>query len=192
MKTFDKTRPLSWSAISSFEYDKEQWYKKYVLREIPDDNKEMAFGRAFAKSIEDGNPMAPVPTYSRVEYPFKVVFGKIPLIGFADTFCDVTKKKLGEYKTGKKVWDQKRADEHRQIDMYLLMNLITNKVKPEDVECALVWIPTQENGDFSISLVEPIVPRIFKTKRTTAQVLKFGSYIQEVYRDMELYAATHS
>lgn len=191
MKTFDKKRALSWSAISSFEYDKEEWYRKYVLGIKPEDNKEMAFGRKFAQSIESGKPLAPVLTLSAVEHPFQVSFNGIPLIGYADSFCDKTFKKLEEYKTGKKIWDQKRADEHRQIDMYLLMNLITNKIRPEDVECAITWIPTQENGDFSISFVEPIRVHRFVTKRTTAQVLKFGAYIKNIYKDMELYAATH-
>lgn len=197
MKKFDKTRPLSWSAIASFEYDKEQWYEKYILGKKPEDNKEMVFGREFAKSIEDGVcdkkyniELLPL-LQKKKEHPFHVVFSGIPLIGFADAFDDKNFKILDEVKTGKREWDQKRADEHRQIDMYLLMNLITNKIKPEDVVSTIRWVPTQENGDFSISLVQPAKVHSFITKRTTAQILKFGAYIQQIYKEMELYAATH-
>ncbi len=197
MRTFDKTRPLSWSAISSFEYDKEQWYEKYVLGIKPEENKEMKFGKEFAKSIEDGtcDEKYNVDLLRRLakkkEHQFQVMFAGIPLVGYADAFCTESFKVLDEIKTGKKPWDQKRADEHGQIDMYLLMNLITNKIRPEDVKCTIYWLPTQENGDFSISLVSPAVVYPFQTKRTTADVLKFGSYIKQVYKDMQLYAATH-
>lgn len=191
---FDKTRPVSWSSISSFKFDKEQWYDKYVRGIKQESNKEMDFGRAFAKSIEDGTCKVPGlldALQKKKEHPFQVMFGKIPLIGYADAFDDVTFRVLDEVKTGKKPWDKKRADEHGQIDMYLLMNLITNKVRPEEVKTSIYWVPTQELGDFSIDFVQPIGFKKFETKRTTAQVLAFGAHIQEVYKEMELFAATH-
>lgn len=191
--TFDKTRPLSWSAISSFEYDPEQWYKKYVLKEEQEETKEMLFGKKLATALELGRCEIPdlvAKLPYKKEHPFKVVFGKIPLIGFADDFDHKTFRTLNEVKTGKKTWDQKRADEHGQFDMYLLMNYITNKVPPEEVRCFLHWLPTQDNGDFTISFIEPIRVHTFETKRTMAQVLGFGARINRVYREMELYCQT--
>lgn len=191
---FNKTRPLSWTAISSFQYNPEQWYKKYVLGEDLGTSREMKFGKIVGKKLETDLKYLPqIPRHSKMEHPFKVMFGKIPMTGYADTFCDKTNRKLAEYKTGKKPWTQKRVDEHGQIDMYCLMNLITNKIRPEDVEITLAWMPTQDNGDFSISFVEPIEKniKIFRTKRTTTQILNFGAFINQIYKEMEKYAQEH-
>ena len=181
--------------ISCFEYDKEEWYKRYVLGEQTPPSKEMLFGNKFAKSIEDGTcdyPGLLAALQPKKEQPFEVQLGQLRLKGFADAFDNVNYKVLDEVKTGKKEWNQKRADEHRQIDMYLLMNLITNKVRPEDVTCSVYWCPTEERGDFSVQFVEPRVFKKFVTKRTTAQVLKFASYIQDIHKDMLSYALAHS
>lgn len=193
-KTFDKSRPLSWSAISSFEYDPEQWYRKYVLNQKDDETKEMIFGKKLATALELGkcdikDLVEKLP--HKKEHPFKVMFGKIPLIGFCDDFDDKNFTTLNEVKTGKKPWTQKRADEHGQIDMYLLMNFITNKIRPEDVKCAIHWLPTQENGDFSITFIEPVKVHTFHTKRTMAQILAFGARINRVYQEMETYCKLH-
>lgn len=192
--TFDKTRPLSWSAISSFEYDPEQWYKKYVLKEEDPASKEMLFGSLIGKQLEKNSSFLPsIIRHSKMEHCFKVTFGKIPLVGYADSFCTITNRKLAEYKTGKKAWDQKRVDEHGQLTMYCLMNYITEKISPEEIDITLIWMPTQENGDFTISFVEPIEEniKIFKTKRTMQDILKFGARIKSTVKAMEEYAQNH-
>lgn len=185
-----KSRPLSWSSISSFEYSKEIWYEKYILGKEEPPSAEMIFGKKIAKCIEDGTcEILGVTDFlqKKKEHKFNVMFSGIPLVGFADAFDENNFKKLDEVKTGKKTWNQKRVNDHRQIDMYLLMNFITNKIKPEDVECTLYWIPTQNNGDFSISFVEPLKVKRFKTKRTLMDILNFGVYIKRIYREMEDY-----
>lgn len=195
VKEFLQTRPLSWSALSSFEYDPEQWYKRYILNEKMPETIEMIFGKVLANSIENGKPLVPVTIIhpekivkgENVEHPFKVVFNGIPLIGFVDTFCHRTFRKLGEFKSGKKPWDQKRVDEHGQIDMYLLQNFITNKVPPGDVECFLEWVPTEETGDFKIQFVKPINIHHFKTKRTMVDILNFGARINSTVEAMQRY-----
>lgn len=197
---FDKSRPLSWSAISSFEYDKEQWYRKYVLGKPDPENEEMIFGKQFALSCESRRPLCPVRLLSKMEHKFEVVFAGIKLVGYADTFDDVTFRSLGEYKTGVKEWDQRRVDEHGQITLYALFNYVTNKVRPEDVDFFLQWIPTrkvnQENGDFSgsdyrIEFVDPKDVRTFHTKRTMEDIVKFGARIRKIYKEMEAYAKDH-
>lgn len=215
-RTYDwKKRPLSWSAISSFEYDPEQWYQKYIVHgpcirgdektgfcfiakmysfvcPVIAKSKEMDFGSLIGKKLETNPKFLPiVPRHNKMEHEFKCKFGKLELVGYSDSFCLITLKKLAEYKTGKKAWDQKRVDEHGQLTMYLLMHYLITKIKPEDMEeIMLVWMPTQDNGDFSISFIEPIEKniKIFYTKRTMMDILQFGKRINSVVKQMEEYA----
>lgn len=184
-------RDISWSFISSFEYSPEQWYDRYVLHKSQHETSEMAFGKAIGEKLASDPKFLPqIPRHSKMEHQFKdVKFGKLTLVGYADTFCDKTFKKLSEFKTGKRAWDQKRADEHGQIDMYLLMNWIINKVKPEEVDVTLVWMPTEDRGDFSIAFVKDIENKIkiFNTKRTMLDILKFGKRLNDVYKEMKKY-----
>jgi len=201
--------------MSSFDWDKEQWWEKYCLhgdctREkcvIFKDGKnicplavktvEMAFGSKIGKKLETDPSYLPMITrQSKMEHEFSVKFGKIELVGFADSFCDKTFRKLEEYKTGKtgpNQWSQKKADEHGQITMYLLMNWIARKIRPEEVECCIHWMPTQQNGDFTISFVKPIQKNIkhFKTKRTMKDIREFGARINKTWKEMEEYAKNH-
>lgn len=188
-------RPFSWSQITSFEYDPEQWFKRYFLKEEQHETEEMRFGKMIGERMANDRKFLPfIKRLDVAEHEFNVMFGKIPLVGYGDFFCSVTRKKLQELKTGVKKWDQKRADEHGQIDMYLLMHYITEKIRPEEVDCELIWLPTtrKEGGDFevTIQLVEPIKDnyKIFKTKRTMQDVLNFGARLNRVYNQMQDYA----
>lgn len=185
---FLKNRPLSWSAISSFEYDQEQWYKRYILNEKEPPSREMLFGKTVGERLaSDPSYLPEVPRLPVFEKELRVMFGVLPLVGFVDAWCPDSLH-LKEYKTGKKAWDQKRADTHGQIDMYLLMLYITYRIRPEDVTCHLHWMPTQENGDFSISFVSPFRVESFKTKRTMTDILLFGARIKKTVEDMHSYA----
>ena len=192
------SRPLSWSSISSWEYDQEKWAKKYLEGAEEAPSHEMIFGSKIGKKLETDPTFLPqVPRHSKMEHAFNVSLSGVLLVGYADTFCDQTFKKLSEFKTGVKKWDQKRVDTHGQLDMYLLMNYITNKIKPEEVEVSLVWMPTQkeESGNFEvkISFVEPIEEniQIFTTKRTMVDILKFANRIKKVYNEMQQYALNY-
>lgn len=190
--TFDHDRPLSWSAISSFEWDKEEWYRKYVLGIKDPPNAEMIFGsRVGAKLASDPDFLPAVPRLSCYEFPFKCDYNGIPLIGYADSFDDLTCRALYEYKTGVKIWDQKRADSHGQIDMYLLQNYKMHGIRPEEVDAAIVWIPTKriEDGDFKIRIVfdDSKIITLFRTKRTMVDILRFGARINKTYGEMEEY-----
>ena len=174
-----KERQFSWSQLSSWEYDHEQWFNRYVLKEEQYTSAEMEFGKTIGDKVAKDPKYLPfIKRLDTSEHPFKVMFGKIPLVGYGDFFCSKTRRKLQELKTGVKEWNQKRADEHGQIDMYLLMHFITEKIKPEKMECELIWLPTKrvEGGDFhvKITLVEPVKKhyKVFKTKRTMADILK--------------------
>jgi len=193
-----KQRPLSWSQISSFEYSPEQWFDKYILDKKSEPSAEMLFGSKVGKQLETDPTFLPmIPREKIMEYEFKSSIGEIQLIGYADSFCDDTYK-LREYKSGVKAWDQKRVDNHGQITFYCFMFYLMKKVKPEQVECSLHWMPTKriEKGDFTVEItfVDNIEENIkhFNTKRTTRDVLEFGVRINRVLKEMEEYAIKHT
>ncbi len=189
---FLQTRPLSWSAISSFEWNPEQWYSRYVLAQQDPPSEEMLFGKLVGERLASDPSFLPhVPRYKVFEYELKQSLGNIPMIGFIDSYEPKLFKKgpaLYEYKTGVKPWDQARADEHGQISMYLLMLFLEQNVSPDTIPVDILWLPTQKNGDFTISLVDEKDVRIFRTKRTMTQLLEFGQRIRTTVKDMELFA----
>lgn len=216
MKKFDLTtiynenRPLSWSGISSFEWNKGQWYRKYVLKELPEITDELRFGSFIDKKIQDNPKFLPkLVRYPVLQHEMRGTYDGIPLLGFADTFRPLTlnsggvaftkktarvvppsilKPAIRDYKTGRKPWDQKRANETGQLTMYLLMLYLRDKIKPEDVECYIDWLPTHiEEG--KIAFIKEGDIRTFKTKRTMKQVLEFCQRIKTVWAEMEEYAS---
>lgn len=204
MVTFDPTfkkRPLSHSQLNVFAWDKEDWYKKYILNQTQEQSPEMIFGKFLAQSIEDGKPLAPVTTLSKVEHEFKFKFSGIHCIGYADTFDDKTFQTLGEFKSGIKPWDQKRVDEHEQLDFYCLGNYIINKIKPDDMSIFLEWVPTKRisvaksglsKGEYIIDFVKPIVVHHFKTKRNMNDMLRFCNKIKSTVKEMQSYVDNRS
>ncbi len=186
MKSYYK-KPLSWSQLSSFEYAPQEWYSRYVLGKKQQANQAMVFGSYVGEKIAKDKKFIPkLPRLPIFEYKLSASFDGIPLIGYIDSYKPHTR--LYEYKTGKPAWTQKRADTHGQIDMYLLIIYLAYKVRPEDIECKLMWLPTQENGDFSVSLINPVNIHIFDTRRTMVDILRFGDRIKNTIVEMNNYA----
>lgn len=187
-------RAMSWSMMSSFDYDPEQWYRTYVLNE-KQESKEMTFGSWVDKKIQDDPTFLPSLTrYEKMQYKMKVMFSGIPLVGIPDGLNFTGVKKLADYKTGKKKWDKKRADETGQLTFYLLLLYITHKIKPEEFELYIHWLPTKDNGDFTITFVDDIDKNIktIATKRTMVDLLKFGERIKETVDKMDAYLLAKS
>ena len=185
--TFLKQRPLSWSALSSFEYDPEQWYSRYILGEKGPESHEMKFGKIVANSFGTDKPLAPVTLYPVVEQPLKVVFNRIPLIGFMDTY-DPKTHNFREFKTAKTLWTKEKAEAHGQLRMYAMMLFITHKVKPEDYTIHLDCIQTIEGGDFNLNFVKPFNIVSYQVKITMQDILNFGARINKAVKEMEVYA----
>lgn len=200
-KTFDiyeylQNRPLSWSAMSSFEYDPEQWFVSYILG-VKSHSKEMDFGSYVDKRIQSDKTFLPsLPRYDEMQYKMRVVFNGIPLVGIPDGLnIRIPEKRLGaDYKTGKKVWDQARADETGQLTFYALLLFISKKFKPESFDWMIHWMPTRENGSFQIEFVPNIEKEIktFHTKRTMNDLLQFGMRINRTVEAMQEYVRNHA
>lgn len=177
---------LSWSSISSFEWDKRKWYKKYILGEKEEFTPELLFGKQLADSLQTPNPLAAVTLYTVVEQPVDTKLGQIALKGFIDTYDPITHN-FREFKTGKKLWDQKRADNHGQLKMYALMLYLIHKVKPEEYTIHLDWIPTRNTDDDSIDFVYPMEIKTFQVHLTLLDILKFAVYIKKIAHEMKIY-----
>lgn len=192
MKLDFKKRPLSWSAISSFEYDKEQWYRSYILGE-KQTSKEMTFGNIVDKRIQNDPSFLPeVPRYPLMQHRMKVSFNGIHLVGVPDGL-DLKNFHLADFKTGKKAWDKKRANETGQLTMYLFLIYISEKIPPEKFKCLIHWLPTKDASDFSIQFRDiPCLPVTFETKRSMADILKFGDRINKTVKAMQEYVDNYS
>lgn len=185
-RAFPYDRPLSWSQISQFQYSKQAWFDKYVMGIETEPSIEMIFGREVGERLAtDPTYLPEVPRLPIFEHELKFEFNGVQMIGYIDSLCLDTNK-LYEYKTGRKKWDQKRADDHGQIEMYLLGLYQTKKIKPEDIACHIHWLPTHIK-DGQVAFVEPFTVNTFKADRTMADILRFGNYIKEVRKEMEEY-----
>jgi len=192
---YHKDRPLSWSAISAFEWNPSQWYKKYVLGELPEETPELKFGKMIDQRIQDDPHFLPGLIRGPIlQHEMRTIWKDIPLLGFADSYWPPSSRTKGalsvrDYKTGRKEWDQKRADETGQLTMYLFMLYLMDKsIKVADAELYIDWLPTHIK-DGQIALVEPVKIHTFETRRTMTEILKFGQRILDVYAKMEEYAS---
>lgn len=187
-----KEKPFSWSSISSWEFNKESWARKYLDGIYDPDSEELKFGKYIDEKIQKDPEFLPhLPRYEKMQHKMKVMFGDILLVGIPDGI-DFKGKRLADYKTGKKEWTIQRAKETGQLKFYLLLLYITEKIKPEEFDCYIHWLPTklEENGNFErkISLIKEDDIRTFKVKHTMADILKFGQYIKQTYKEMCDYA----
>lgn len=157
---------------------------------------ELEFGSMIDDKIQKDKKFIPsLPRYRILQHEMRCELNGIKLVGIADAFEFVPSKeeaknfgRLRDYKTGRVKWDQKRADETGQLTMYCFLLWKINKIRPEDMELWIDWLPTHTK-DGKIEFVDnPVKPVSFRTKRTMKQVLEFGNYIMEVHSEMYQYA----
>ena len=191
MLDFNK-RPLSYSSINSFEYNKERWYETYILGKRQS-SRQLTFGSKIDLMLQnDPNFLPQIPRDGLLQHEMVVSFNGIKLIGKPD-FINLEKYILRDFKTGVVKWDKKRADETDQLTMYLFIVYIKYKIPPENFKCYIDWMPTEESGDFEIRFVEPIEQNIqqIETSRTMQDIAKFGVKIKKIIKEMEKYVKNH-
>jgi hypothetical protein len=177
---------LSWSSMNAFEsYDKDEWYEKFVL------GKRGIINPAMQAGIDIGERWATdetfLPTVERpeiFEQQLDAVFSSIKLTGHIDGLTLHKKKKLFELKTAQSnlKWTPKSVRKWGQIDFYLLLIWLNYKLKPEDFEIELIYVPVSMNGDFKV--VQSGKPVIIPTKRTMIDILNFGTRLKKIYKEM--------
>lgn len=182
--------PLNWSSINSFRYDKVRWYKSFILGER-EKSKYLDLGTYIDKKIQNDLTFLPtLPRYELMQHKMKIMFDGLELRGIPDGINVKKEKILADYKSGKHAWTKKRTFEHGQFLFYLLLIYVTMKIKPEEFKCRIHWIPTEDRGDFSVGMIKDAGFKTFECVHTMADILKFGAYIKETYKEMEKYLST--
>jgi hypothetical protein len=146
---------LSWTQIDTWIRSPEKYKQKYFFgQEVDSGNAYMDYGKATADAIESGEltgdhlldmAVALLTKYSEIEYeirvPCKTPHGIVDLLGKIDTF-DPETYKFREYKTGKTVWTQRRAQNHKQLYHYATMIYLKFGTLPPAI--ALDWLETEQ------------------------------------------------
>jgi hypothetical protein len=182
------TRPASYSFFSSWEYNRDEWYKNYIMGIREPANEAMLFGSLVGDSIGTDTSMVPTLVPPGVkEYELSATLWGIPLVGYADHYCPDTRV-LHENKTSatRDRWTQKKVDEHTQLTMYCLLLWLRDKVKPEDVRIQLNFIPVRQAG-VQFKLPDPPTYTPFTTTRTMLDILEYTSYLKKTLVEMERY-----
>lgn len=183
-------RPLSWSQLSKFQYRPNEWYDHYILGKEQQSSPELLFGSEIDKKIQSDPSFLPeIPRYKHLQYELKTEYEGIPLIGYPDAL-DLDEPKIRDYKTGREKWDKARADKTGQLSMYLLMIWQIHKIKPEDFQCFIDWMPTCIK-DRQVSFIEPFKVKTIETKRTMSQIVAFAALLSETRKKMIEYYNRH-
>lgn len=183
-------RPLSYSQLSCWEYNKDEWYERYILNKKTPANSAMRAGTLIGDSIGTDKSLVPLLTPPGVkEYELRASLGNIHIVGFCDHYCPDTRI-LHENKTStsRLKWNQKSVDTHKQLDMYALMLFLTHDVLPDDLTIYLNYIPVIEGPDMRYYLPNPVEHYTFETKRTAEQLVAMTQYIEKTVWDMCAYA----
>lgn len=181
-------RPLSPSSMSSFLWDKEKWFRSYLLNE-KQTSPEMTFGSWVDKKIQDDQTFIPsLPRYPLMQEQMTVSFSGIKLTGRFDGL-DLDKYILIDYKTGKKQQDEKWS---LQLKFYLILIYVTKKIPPEKFACFIHWLPTvkKESGDFDDKISfrdNPVVPITVEYHFTMKDITTFGVFITETVKSMHAF-----
>ena len=186
-------RPISWSSISQWEYDKRIWARKYLDGITEPATPAMLFGKQVGEAIASNPLFLPkLPRGSVFEYEARATIGKVSLLGFLDSFSP-NEPTVYEYKTSQKdtTWSQKKCDNFGQISMYVLLLYLQDKIHPKDLIIKLSAIPVRSKNDFSMEINNDLPIQTFETKRTMSDILRFSKYILEVVSDMKEFAKSY-
>lgn len=146
---------FSYSQMSLWLRNKDQYRARYYMDGAPFENKETIFGKRVARLLETGEKdalldpvLALVPRGDVMEHRIAISVGGVPFLGFMDSFKTDTCS-IFEFKTGKDAWDTVRVHKHDQLTVYsLLAKLAHKKVDPI---VTLVWLETRyKPATFSI------------------------------------------
>jgi len=139
---------LSYSAISLFWKNKEQFRQRYYLNEKIPDTRYTLYGREVHKVLEEDTGLKTIPRLKHPEYPISVEISDVPIYGIIDSF-GATRRSFIDYKSGIRKedgsprWTQVEVEKLDQLPFYA--TLIQEKFGKVHPVCKLVWLETAWN-----------------------------------------------
>lgn len=187
-----KQRDVSWSQMNSWKYSKQQWFNSYILGNRFEANAGMKFGNVVGDTLGTDKSMVPKLNehlHGQKEFKLRVKMNDHYMIGFCDHYCP-DKKILNENKTSQNPnrWNQVEVDKNGQLTMYALLIMLRDGTPPDDLEIWLNFIPVANREFGGMHIPDPDEFYRYNTKRTVAQCLKFGGWIEQELKKMEQYA----
>lgn len=179
---------LSWTQQDLWERSPDEYVRRYIFDEQGRLNMRMSLGKQVHEVLETNEEQEDrilehlrimAPYYPEREYEIKVETFGIPLLGKLDGFNPTTLS-VGENKTGK-LWDLKRAQEHRQMDFYAL--LVYAKFGHIPSKMALHWIPTiLDEQDGELKPTGDV--KTFPVVKTMNDVLKIAADATRAWKEI--------
>lgn len=137
---------LSYSAISLWHTNKNQFRDRYYLNKKPIDTKYTLYGKFIHESFDKDPANAHIPRYEPREHEIRLEIGGVPIRGFIDSFNPDTLA-FYEYKTGligkdgESRWTMQKVMEHKQLPFYSL--LIREKYGSYNPNTVLILLETE-------------------------------------------------
>lgn len=183
---------LSWSSINCWEYDREEWYLRYVFGERSKSNPAMDAGRIIGERLAtDPDYLPQVPRPEIYEQELRGRLGGIDLVGHLDGWSPSVPE-IKEYKTTQNInrWTQEKVNEWGQITFYCLLVWLNFKIIPEKLKLSLTAIFLEEDGGFGLDPTGII--KVFPTTRSMKDLLVFGAYLQKTFIEMQAFIKSKS
>lgn len=189
-----QNRAVSWSQLSLWKRNKNQWFDSYILDKKFSPTAAMIFGSVVGDTLGTGKKKSMVPKLEKYlkgekEHEIHVRLNNKMLIGYTDHYCPV-KKILNENKTSQTAnrWNQIEVDNSGQLTMYALMIMLRDGTPPDDLEIYLNVVPVFNRPFGGFHIPDPNNFYRYQTKRTVLQCLDFGSKIEQRIKQMEHFA----
>ncbi len=191
---------ISYSQLTLWQKDQTRYKEIYFDRrdELRTSNAGMEYGKVVADALEKGiqtddlltdAAMLLLPKYDvadeEIRAELKTTHGWVSVLGKPDSLNSKTMDFL-EYKTGKTVWTQTKAQNHLQMHFYAMVIYMKYKVLPPSAK--LVWIETEwtQEGVTPTGHVEE-----FPVKITMGEVLKTMALTSKAAQEIEIAYASH-
>jgi len=144
----------------------------------------MGLGKVVGENLATDPTFLPeVPRYPVFEQKLEGKLGRIPLIGYLDSF-DPDTKNFYEYKTSAnpKRWTHKTANQHGQLLFYSYLIWYNYKMTPQS---HLTYIPV-------VDLQVAGTPITYPVRHSFTEVLVFMKGVKSQYAEMIKYAQNHA
>jgi hypothetical protein len=188
---FWKEKSMSYSQISSFLWNKEQWYETYVDPAIFQTSPELEFGSSVDLKLQRDPKFLPqIERLELMQHKMRVVFDGISLVGIPDNLS-IKRRLLQDFKTGRNPWTHDLAKKTGQLKIYLLLLYITEKIDPSEFTCSIIWLPTYKTEEDVVNFVKPFAVQKFDVQHTLGEVLSYWKEVKKIRKQMEEYVDKH-